>query len=281
MSAAGNRFLIAGKIDPWSVKPLPTPPLAIPMEFQGVFHLKKKHLKERRKILKQLSVFDEGSKKWDGLVLVQTSKISGRSRVFCDFFNRDGSFADMCGNAACCIALYGKEMGGGSGHSFSFRFEKSLLRGEEKSGRLWIPMPRPKALFKKSFSFKKTLYKYTFVQVGVPHGVLKWQSSFRQEDLLPIAKKLRFKNSKNASGMNVSFYRVEGLRRLSALTYERGVENFTQACGTGALATAFVFAEQEKKNSSFKKVTVQMPGGCLQVQLRPELKLSSPAKWGW
>ena len=277
MSSAGNTFLIADRRSKLSnFANQNTVP--IPEDLQEVFLLANKSPQERKGFLTKLQSFYKNSKTFDGLVVIQTSH---KYSFACDFFNRDGSTAEMCGNAACCMARYGKETGGFSQASFSFPFGKTLLNGEcDKNNQYWIQMNTPPPpLFNLPFSFQKKIYKYALICPGVPHGVLKWKPPLQPEKLLPLARELRHKNLKDKNGMNISFYYIEKETHLKALTYERGVENFTQACGTGAIATALAFAKTQQ--TSFKKVTVQMPGGKLTVKFHPALKLSSPAQWGW
>ena len=277
MSSAGNTFLIAdNRLELSNFSNRNTVP--IPSDFKEVFLLANKTLHERRVFLTKLHSIYKNSKTFDGLVVVKTSN---KHSFAWDFFNRDGSTAEMCGNAACCMALYGKETGNFHQASFSFPFGKMLVNGEyDKNNQYWIQMNPPSSpLFNLSFSFQKKTYEYTLIRPGVPHGVIKWKSPLQPDKLLPLARELRHKNPKDKNGMNVSFYYIEKETQLRALTYERGVENFTPACGTGAIATALAFAENQKAPS--QKVTVQMPGGKLTVKLHPTLKLSSPAQWGW
>jgi diaminopimelate epimerase len=65
---------------------------------------------------------------------------------------------------------------------------------------------------------------------------------------------------------------------ISAVSYERGVEDFTLACGTGAVAAAIAHSEKNlQKNST---THVRMPGGVLQIDLEKDLEkiyMSGPA----
>ena len=82
--------------------------------------------------------------------------------------------------------------------------------------------------------------------------------------------------------MNVSFFQIKEANQLKAITYERGVEDFTLSCGTGALATAFVYLYRYNfpiKNP--KIISVQMPGGNLEVQKGPPPALFSFPKKGF
>lgn len=276
MSAAGNRFLIVDKrvSEVFSRDSLFIS--AMPFDLKEVFSLSERSLEERTKFLKKLQFGNH--KDFDGLVVI---KESDKYPLVCDFFNCDGSFADMCGNAACCLAFYGKElMRITEGSSFKFLFGKKLIVGEYENNQIWIKINSPKVeFFSKPFIFQNRSYSYSLIISGVPHGVIKKEGPLLTDSLRPVASMLRYKNPKSEFGMNVSFYSIQEKNHLEALTYERGVEDFTLSCGTGAVAVALAFSEH--RNNAKEKVTVQMPGGMLTVKLQPEVKLSSPAQWGW
>ena len=59
-----------------------------------------------------------------------------------------------------------------------------------------------------------------------------------------------------------------------AITFERGVEGYTPACGTGAVAAAAVYFLKDRK----KKQNIEMPGGLLTVLLGSKVILSGPTK---
>ncbi|MBI2027286.1 MAG: hypothetical protein HYS98_05740 [Deltaproteobacteria bacterium] len=80
-----------------------------------------------------------------------------------------------------------------------------------------------------------------------------------------------------AQGANVNFVEHTGKNELKVVTFERGVEDFTLACGTGAIACAIIFSKRKQVQSP---VTVKMPGGILKVSFDPGYKkvfLEGPA----
>jgi diaminopimelate epimerase len=60
----------------------------------------------------------------------------------------------------------------------------------------------------------------------------------------------------------VTFIEILKKNRVRAVTFERGVRDFTLACGTGAIAAAFAVAEKTKAQDT---IIVEMPGGQLSV----------------
>ena len=203
--------------------------------------------------------------------------------LICDFYNKDGSAAEMCGNAACCLAFYANDI---SLPLKSFQLGKETVRplkGQEGKWGIFLKSP---PMIKGDFPFKLHGRPGAFALVfaGAPHGViecpLRGLSLESRPALKELAQSLRFKNPLSAKGMNVSFFQRLAPGRLKAVAYERGVEDFTLACGTGALAAAFAYLRKaEAKN--LKAVSVSMPGGELTVQPGPPAALLSPVKKGF
>ena len=81
-------------------------------------------------------------------------------------------------------------------------------------------------------------------------------------------------------GANVNFYTWQDSQTVQILTFERGVEDFTLACGTGSGAVAAVLWAQGKVPDGF--LTVENPGGTLAVTVsgdagQIQLLLEGPA----
>lgn len=72
----------------------------------------------------------------------------------------------------------------------------------------------------------------------------------------------------NPPGTNVNFVHIEGENRISLQTYERGVEDLTLACGTGALASAIAAHSSQKKQTDHSTYTVEVKGGTLQASFK-------------
>ena len=214
----------------------------------------------------------------DGLAVLKHSK----SLAFeCDFYNRDGSRPRMCGNLSCCLALYARETGLAREESFYFKVGPEKVKAFKQFKENWVEV-RPPLPVKTGFfeNFAGASITYSFVSPGVPHGVVERKEPPDPSFLRPLALYLRHKNPvRPEEGMNVSFFSVQKNQDLRAVTFERGVEDWTPACGTGALAVALAFSK--KYPTAVKNIiSVKMPGGTLKAQLRPSLALFSPARRG-
>ncbi len=277
ISAAGNTFLIA---DPrWFEKKvidfLSPYCLSIEKSFKDFSQLSKKSFKERQLFFQEIMSL-ESDFNTDGFIILKDST----SLVpHYDFYNKDGSIPEMCGNAACCVVNYSQK----TNLSFqSFQLGEEIVETFKNFRGDWAVSLKNKPILKEnlSFFFEGKNHSYLFLESGVPHAVLEWKSFFQKEKLKPLAKELRFKNPFSEDGMNVSFYQVEKENHLKAITFERGVEDFTLACGTGALSIAYAFAHKFPDNR-FDKVFVNMPGGELIVELKTPALLTSAVKWGY
>ena len=302
ISGSGNRFLLADKRhfnqnkapENWQNF------ITSPYPFSDLLKLADKNLAQRKSFLKQLL---KKAPQTDGLVVLDSTHKNPNSRktnssglnkkqtdkkLMASFYNKDGSKAEMCGNAACCLSFYIEKL--------SLPFKKFVLAQEEitlaKKGTVFLKRPSKNVL-----NFKTPL-AFSFIDTGVPHGVIECSEldfedknkakgliklnrdkKALKKSLKPTALKLRFKNiRKYKKGMNVSFYQVLSTQKLKAITYERGVEDWTLACGTGALAVSLVYLS---KNQEKNKVWIQMPGGSLKVETGASLKLFSKVKEGF
>ncbi len=277
ISGAGNRFILAD--EKWFRKPLPVDWLNHSCKtkkgFESFLELSKMSLSERKSFIDSL-IFEEELYLTDGLIVLKKSQ---KFIFACDFYNRDGSKAEMCGNAACCMSFYAHLMSYPQGRQFQMGEE--IVSCSSDGGIVLDKKPVPIADYSYSFNGRKSCF--TLIKPGVPHGVIELEASSvfeNQAELKKIAQGLRFKNPKDDKGMNVSFFQIEKEERLKAVTYERGVEDFTLACGTGALAVAFVYLSKYQIGN-LRTVFVNMPGGRLKIQLEPKLFLFSPVKKGY
>jgi len=151
------------------------------------------------------------------------------------FYNADGSEAEMCGNGSRAAAHYAVANGLVSSPSLSFL----TLAGEiqaEVTGDIVKSELTPPNILKKGIQYDgKSWWK---IDTGVPHLV-----AFVEDiDTFDIekARKLRYKENAN---INIAKILSDG--NLMVRTYERGVEDETLACGTG-MAACFYRALQEK-----------------------------------
>ncbi len=209
----------------------------------------------------------------DGLVVLgKSKKADARMRIF----NPDGSEAEMCGNAARCSARVLAEEGLSSalrrqsyGASVTSDVKMETLSGiitaQVKGSNVKIKMTNPKN-FRDEIHVKigNEDYKGSFINTGVPHAVF-FVEDIDKIDLLKIGRKIRYDEQFKPAGTNVNFVQVLSKDSISIRTYERGVEDETYACGTGAVASGVIAYRKGLLKS--RRIIVLTRGGKLTVEL--------------
>lgn len=191
----------------------------------------------------------------DGVVLVEPS---GEVDFSWDFYNSDGSHAEMCGNAARCVARYA-ELKGIAKKEMRFKTTAAIVKAKIlESGAVQVMMLPPRLVEKEL---------PVLIDAGVPHAVVKESKLNDTRKLRDIALTNRYPKKAGPRGSNVTFYALTGPGALDAISFERGVEDFTLACGTGAMAAAFAAKLEQPAQSVFE---VRMPGGRLEVEFPAE-----------
>lgn len=173
-----------------------------------------------------------------------------------DFFNNDGSDAEMCGNASRCVGYYIKHELNPPDNIWKLETQAGAVEIKSLGNKLFQITMTPLILLKSSHGF--------FCNTGVPHLVVEVTSPSYYSKYKDKAQALRWHKDFQPAGTNVTL--VSWAARpeiLQAVTFERGVENYTEACGTGAMAAAFY----NFKKNALAHSQVEMPGGTLIMDL--------------
>lgn len=209
----------------------------------------------------------------DGLMVVDEPTEGGDYKM--RFYNADGSLGEMCGNGARCIARYGYEKGL-AGNVQRVETTAGLVVGERIDGRQYKIRLNDisKLIMDEEIVLDGKKVKLSYVELGnpgLPHVVVEIPglSSMDKEELRELGKKLRY-DSHFPKGANVNFYEITGKDSLAELTYERGVEDFTMACGTGTGSVVSVLTLQNRVSGN--NVEVEVPGGKLFITIAGEIK---------
>ena len=216
----------------------------------------------------------------DGFMLVLPSKIEG-----CDFrmafFNSDGTMGEMCGNGARCICRYGYESGL-SGETQTIETTAGIVTGKRIDRRNYRIRLNDPSIVKTDMKIDVSgmTVEASYVELGdpgIPHAAVDYAK-------LPMASKCALEamdlETENAvrelgrglrfakefpKGANVNFYQIIGPDELNELTFERGVEDFTYACGTGTGSVIHVLTQ--KGLVTGKNVKVHVRGGLLVIDI--------------
>ena len=178
----------------------------------------------------------------DGLILIERPRSQGACFRW-RFFNADGSEAEMCGNGGRCAARFAVEEGL-CPQELAFETLAGLIRAEVKGRQVKIQLTPPRDLrLDFELSLPEGALAASFVNTGVPHAVVIVPPEELQD--LPVKElgaRIRHHETFEPSGTNANFVAVLGPQKIAVRTYERGVEDETFACGTGATAAALISA---------------------------------------
>ena len=203
----------------------------------------------------------------DGLMLTAKADNGGDFKLL--FYNADGSLGEMCGNGARCIARYGYEHGL-AGEKQRIETTAGLVTGERITDKLYrVRLNDPSVVDLQREAEGLSCSYIELGDPGIPHAVTvmdNWDT-MPHDELFKLGKKLRFSPA-FPKGANVSFVKLIGQDRVKAVTFERGVEDFTLACGTGSGSIAAALTLKGLVSGS--NVTVSMPGGDLFITLKSD-----------
>jgi diaminopimelate epimerase len=211
----------------------------------------------------------------DGVVFLQTDVIEPlRIR----YFNRDGSIGELCGNASLCTTRLARELGISDGGAFRFATDAGVMSARFVGDQPEIDLQpvqglRPDA----GIPLEAGEIRIGFADTGVPHLVVLIEDT----DSIEVVSRGRvLRNHPSlAAGANANFVAKQPDGNWRMRTYERGVENETLACGTGAVATGVLLEAWglsgpqtaiETRSKRVLTVTVRHLNGEIRPSLRGE-----------
>ena len=187
----------------------------------------------------------------DGLILIENADaVDFKWR----FFNSDGSVAEMCGNGARCAARFAY-IKGIAGTEMSFETEAGIIHAKVAKDQVKIKMPDPTDLKTDyALELENSTLSVSSVNTGVPHVVVE-ADNIDDIEVVKLGREIRFHDVFDPAGTNVNFVCLQNDDIVAIRTYERGVEDETLACGTGAIACAIVISYKKKIKSPVKVMT--------------------------
>ena len=204
----------------------------------------------------------------DGFMVVKKPTDGGDYKML--FFNSDGSMGEMCGNGARCICRYGLE-NGLAGRVQRVETTAGLVTGwqvDRQRYRVRLNDPCNIRLHDRMEAVG-TIYDCADLELGdpgIPHAVvpIRGLQDYDTQTLRRLGRRLRY-DPAFPKGANVNFYELIGPNHVYERTYERGVEDFTYACGTGTGSVVTVLTLLGKVSG--KNVQVDMTGGRLVIDV--------------
>jgi diaminopimelate epimerase len=211
----------------------------------------------------------------DGLIMLDNSEGYDFEMRY---FNADGHEASMCGNGGRCVLAYASLLGiisrdarfmAADGIHTGSIISETGIRYIVELGMQDVSIP------------DKQQEDQLFLKTGSPHLVIKTKN-LDTLDVFHEGRKLRYDKRFGSGGTNVTFLE-ERQSSLHIRTYERGVEDETRSCGTGATAAALAWAVWHGKHEG--PVSVSTRGGPLLVGFRrkdslfTDVSLEGPAAY--
>lgn len=200
----------------------------------------------------------------DGMMVVEPPTMGGDYKMV--FYNADGSMSEMCGNGARCICRYGYETGL-AGEVQTVETTAGIVTGTRIDHRQYkIRLNDPSIIhLDRQVEIDGIPYHCSYIELGnpgIPHAVIPYHNlrSADENDLRELGRKFRW-HTDFPKGANVNFYEIIGEDLIYERTFERGVEDFTYACGTGTGSVVTALTLQGKVSG--QSVRIHMTGGQL------------------
>ena len=215
----------------------------------------------------------------DGVIFLMKSSTSDcRMRIL----QPDESEAEMCGNGIRCLAKAASDAG----------YVKDSCTVETPAGQIGVTMENTEDGFSATVTMtppqfdRKDIpatgtgeynehigdFEVYAVNTGVPHAVII-VDAVDAIDVAAVAPAIR-RHPTFPNGANVNFVEKTGENSIRIRTFERGVEEETLSCGTGATASAAV---AHKMGLVGETVEVETRGGPLTIYLKDGVKMQGPA----
>ncbi len=196
----------------------------------------------------------------DGLILIKRS-IEHHFKM--EFFNPDGS-QSFCGNGARCAVQFAYSYGIINNNSCDFEAFDGIHKAYVCENEVKVEISNVGSIETKNIDHIEgpngTSY---FLETGSPHFASYVEKKGELNSILEYGKKIRFSDEYKNEGVNVNLIYGVGSNRIEMRTYERGVEDETLSCGTGATACALIHSVH--CNSDENMIEIETKGGVLKV----------------
>ncbi len=191
----------------------------------------------------------------DGMLLLENEPNYDLKMVF---INNDGSMGSMCGNGGRCIVHFANSLGLVKNPK---KIKFLAVDGEHEAEILENGLIKLKMQNVNEISTRNNL---PFICQGTtPHNII-FVENISKYDVVSKGRKIR---NADPNGVNTNFVEIKnGI--FNVRTYERGVEDETWACGTGATSVAIASHHLGKLKENI--CHIKMPGGDLTVEFEKQ-----------
>ena len=187
----------------------------------------------------------------DGLILLENDTETDFRMVY---YNSDGNPSSMCGNGGRCLVAFAKDLNVIKDNCTFIATDGLHHATVANDGIVSLQMIDVADIKKEA--------DYTFMNTGSPHHV-QLVDDLEHYNVKENGAALRYGPLYGAAGSNINFVKKINEDTFSLRTYERGVEDETLACGTGATAVAIAMNATGQTNAS--SINLNVEGGKLAV----------------
>jgi len=180
----------------------------------------------------------------DGLILLQYHPEANFEMVY---YNADGKIGSLCGNGSRCAVAFAYHLGiissGETQFMASDGLHKAYLEPTPKDDIVWVrlEMQPVRSITRQGDDW--------VLDTGSPHYV-RFVNHLSHENIVKIGREIRYAPAYTAKGINVNLVEWQQPEHIVMATYERGVEDETYSCGTGAVAAALAsFCQRASKTT--------------------------------
>lgn len=191
----------------------------------------------------------------DGLILLENDKNTDFKMVY---YNSDGNPSSMCGNGGRCLVAFAKKLQIIQNETTFIAMDGLHYAKIFEDGIVSLQM--------KDVDNIKVTPEYVFLDTGSPHHV-QLVGDLKNLDVKEKGAAIRYSDLYGKPGSNVNFVKQKSNDTFYVRTYERGVEDETLSCGTGATAVAIAMKVLGKTHTNTIQLYVE--GGKLEVSFTP------------
>ena len=194
----------------------------------------------------------------DGLIILKKSKIADFKMIY---YNSNGQTSSLCGNGTRCLFSF----------SLSLGINKKIAKIETSEGIYTATISNRNLVSLKM----KNIYNIhlfdnkAYLNSGSPHHV-EMIGDLNKISVKNLGSSIRFSNRYSPDGTNVNFFNKINDKKFEIRTYERGVEDETLSCGTGATAVAIAAHAMRLTNQS--EIIIKTKGGELIISFETSKK---------
>ena len=187
----------------------------------------------------------------DGLILLDTDATTDFRMVY---YNSDGNLSSMCGNGGRCLVAFAKKLNVIQNETTFMATDGLHYATVGADGIVSLQMIDVAEI--------KNTPDYSFLNTGSPHHV-QLVTDLEHYNVKENGAAIRYGDLYGQQGSNINFVKKIDDATFSLRTYERGVEDETLACGTGA--TAVAIAMNATRQTDLNTIHLNVEGGKLAV----------------